>query len=150
MRALSERLSTYCAVAAGTCLMAIVVLTTLNIIFRRTSFLPPITGAQEGAAFLGALAVALALPFTQVRKANICVEMLQPYLSERARVLVERANGFISAIVCLLIAAACLNAHPVLMWTAVAFALLDTSGPQWLAASLIYTLLHRPQRRDDA
>jgi hypothetical protein len=53
-------------------------------------------------------------------------------------------------IVCLLIAAACLNAHPVLMWTAVAFALLDTSGPQWLAASLIYTLLRRPQRRDDA
>jgi TRAP-type C4-dicarboxylate transport system permease small subunit len=107
LRALSERLSTYCAVAAGTCLMAIVVLTTLNIIFRRTSFLPPITGAQEGAAFLGALAVALALPFTQVRKANICVEMLQPYLSERARVLVERANGFISAIVCLLIAWQC-------------------------------------------
>lgn len=87
--------------------MAIVVLTTLNIIFRRTSFLPPITGAQEGAAFLGALTVALALPFTQVRKANICVEMLQPYLSERARMLVARANGFISAIVCLLIAWRC-------------------------------------------
>lgn len=106
-RALSERLSVWCAVAAGTCLMGIVLVTTLNIVFRRTSVLPPITGAQEGAAFLGALAVALALPFTQVSKANIGVEMVQAWLPERARLIGERVNSVVSAVVCLLIAWRC-------------------------------------------
>src|SRR5436190_7076625 len=58
-------------------------------------------------------------------------------------------SGFpIVGIVCLLFAAACLSGYPVLMWTALVLALLDTSGPQWLAVNLIYTLLRRPQRRD--
>jgi hypothetical protein len=60
-------------------------------------------------------------------------------------------SGFpIVGILCLLFAAACLSAHPLLMWTALALALLDTSGPHWVAAGLIYTLVRPPQRRDQA
>jgi hypothetical protein len=56
-------------------------------------------------------------------------------------------SGFpLVGIACLLLAAACLRDHPELMWMALVLALLDTSGPHWLAANLIYTLVRRPQQ----
>jgi hypothetical protein len=60
-------------------------------------------------------------------------------------------SGFpVVGFMCLFVAAACLRDHPVLMWAALVVALLDTSAPHWLAASLIYTLVRRSQRRDGA
>jgi hypothetical protein len=53
-------------------------------------------------------------------------------------------SGFpLVGIVCLLLAAGCLRDHPILMGTALVLALLDTSGPHWLAASMICTLVRR-------
>ena len=104
---LSRRLCVWCAVAAGLCLTGIVTVTVLNIVFRRTGILPPITGAQESTEFFGALAVALALPFTQLRKANISVEMLHSYMSPRVRTWVERVNATIAAALCLVVAWRC-------------------------------------------
>jgi TRAP-type C4-dicarboxylate transport system permease small subunit len=107
LRAIAGRISHVCAVIAGICLMAIVVLTTLNIVFRQTPFIPPITGAQEGTAFLGALLIALAMPMTQLQKSNISVEMIHSVLSTRAATTLARMNAVISAAVCLLIAWQC-------------------------------------------
>ena len=61
----------------------------------------------------------------------------------------RRVSGLpVVGIACLLLAAACLRDHRVLMWTALVLALLDTSGPQWLTAGLIYALVRPPRRRD--
>lgn len=56
----------------------------------------------------------------------------------------------IVGIVLLLFAGACLRDYPVLMWTAFVLAFLDTSGPQWLAAFLIYKLIRPPRSGDEA
>lgn len=53
-----------------------------------------------------------------------------------------------SLLLCL--AAACLGPWPALAWTALALCLLDTSGPHFLAAFLLYTLLFRRQPKRGA
>jgi hypothetical protein len=43
----------------------------------------------------------------------------------------------------LCVAAACFSGRPALVWTTVAIALFDTSGPHWLLVGLIYMLIFK-------
>jgi tripartite ATP-independent transporter DctM subunit len=71
MHALAELIARHCAVVAGVCLMAIVVVTTLNIVARK--LMMPILGAHEATEYLAALLIGLTLAYNQLRKENISV-----------------------------------------------------------------------------
>lgn len=105
MQALAELIARHCAVVAGICLMAIVVLTTLNIVARK--FMLPILGAHEATEYLGALLISLTLAYNQLRKENISVELVDTFLSPRSRALMESITSFLSLLLCLLIAWRC-------------------------------------------
>ncbi|HEY7548182.1 MAG TPA: TRAP transporter small permease [Hyphomicrobiaceae bacterium] len=105
MHALAEFIARYCAVIAGLCLMAIVVVTTLNIVARK--FTAPILGAHEATEYLGALLIGLTLAYNQLRRENISVELVDTLLSPRARALMESVTSILSLLVCLLIAWRC-------------------------------------------
>jgi TRAP-type C4-dicarboxylate transport system permease small subunit len=105
MHALAEFIARHCAVIAGVCLMAIVVLTAINIVARQ--FMRPILGAHEVTEYLGALLIGLTLAHNQLRKENISVELVDTFLSPRARALMESVTSFLSLLMCLLIAWRC-------------------------------------------
>ena len=104
LQAAASVVSRVCAAIAGSCLMAIVALVTLNIILRRPPFHSPIAGAHEISAFLNAAVIGLALPLTQLTKKNIGVELLVGNVPRPVRVVLERVVALASMIVCLLIA----------------------------------------------
>jgi TRAP-type C4-dicarboxylate transport system permease small subunit len=105
MHALAEFIARHCAVIAGVCLMAIVAVTTLNIVARK--FAAPILGAHEATEYLGALLIGLTLAYNQLRKENIGVELVDAFLAPRARALTESVTSFLSLFMCLLIAWRC-------------------------------------------
>lgn len=88
------------AAVAGCCLVAMVALTTLNIVLRKPPFEAPLTGAHELTAFLGAMVISLSLPLNQLRKGNIRVEILQSLMPPRLRAGLERAGLLASGAFC--------------------------------------------------
>jgi TRAP-type C4-dicarboxylate transport system permease small subunit len=105
MHAFAELIARHCTVLAGVCLMAIVVLTTLNIVARK--FAAPILGAHEATEYLAALLIGLTLAYNQLRKENISVELVDTFLSPRTRALMESVTSFFCLVMCLLIAWRC-------------------------------------------
>ena len=105
MQAFADLIARNCAIVAGICLMAIVVLTSLNIVSRK--FMSPILGAHEATEYLGALLISLTLAYNQLRKENISVELVDTFLSARSRAIMESITSFLSLILCLLIAWRC-------------------------------------------
>jgi TRAP-type C4-dicarboxylate transport system permease small subunit len=105
MHAAAEFIARYCAAVAGVCLIAIVALTTLNIVARQ--FMRPILGAHEATEYLAALLIGLTLAHNQLRKENISVEIVDTFLPPRARALLESVTSFLCLLMCLLIAWRC-------------------------------------------
>jgi TRAP-type C4-dicarboxylate transport system permease small subunit len=102
MHAAIDLIARHCAVVAGVCLMAIVALTTLNIVARQ--FMSPILGTHEATEYLGALLISLTLAYNQLKKENIGVELVDTYLSPRVRALLTCITSLLSLVLCLAIA----------------------------------------------
>lgn len=116
MQAFAEQIARHCAVVAGVCLMAIVVLTTLNIVARRFMS-SPILGAHEATEYLGALLIGLTLAYNQLGKENISVEFLDTVLPQRSRALLESITSFLCLLLCVLIAWRC-GVYAIGLWEA--------------------------------
>ncbi len=69
------------------CLFGMAILTGVDVIGRLFKY--PIFGAIELVSFMGVLAVAMALPVTQITKGHIGVELLVDRLPRRGRLFVE-------------------------------------------------------------
>jgi TRAP-type C4-dicarboxylate transport system permease small subunit len=105
MQAVAELIARHCAVVAGVCLMAIVGLTTLNIVARQ--FMLPILGAHEATEYLAALLIGLTLAYNQLKKENISVEIVDAFLPPRLHALLQSVTSFLCLLMCLLIAWRC-------------------------------------------
>jgi TRAP-type C4-dicarboxylate transport system permease small subunit len=106
INALADRIARHCAAVAGVCLMAIVVLTALNIVARKLML--PILGAHEATQYLGALLISLTLAYNQLKKENINVELVHAFLPARARALLDGVTSLLCVVMCLLIAWRCI------------------------------------------
>jgi len=78
-------------IAAGICLIAMVALTSANIVLRL--FWVPIRGTYELMGFFGALATAFALGYTQLQKGHIAVDILINSFPRRTKRILEAING---------------------------------------------------------
>jgi TRAP-type C4-dicarboxylate transport system permease small subunit len=100
---LLERLAKLCAVAAGVLLTAITLMTCVSLIGRNTTGWTivgdfELTGAAAGAA------VALFLPWCQMRRGNIIVDFFTSRAGERTNALLDRLGVLLYALVLALMA----------------------------------------------
>lgn len=95
---LLERLAKLCAVAAGVLLTAITLMTCVSLIGRNTTGWTivgdfELTGAAAGAA------VALFLPWCQMRRGNIVVDFFTSRAGERTHAMLDRLGALLYALV---------------------------------------------------
>lgn len=95
---LLERLAKLCAVAAGVLLTAITLMTCVSLIGRNTTGWTivgdfELTGAAAGAA------VALFLPWCQMRRGNIIVDFFTSRAGERTHAMLDRLGALLYALV---------------------------------------------------
>jgi TRAP-type C4-dicarboxylate transport system permease small subunit len=100
---LLERLAKLCAVAAGVMLTAITLMTCVSLIGRNTTGWTivgdfELTGAAAGAA------VALFLPWCQMRRGNIIVDFFTSRIAESTNALLDRLGALLYALVLALMA----------------------------------------------
>lgn len=82
-------------------LMAMMLLTTLDVILRYFGY--PIKGVYEVVTFLFAVIVAFPIAFTQIQRGHIAIEFLVSRFSERVRTVFESiAHLFSLSVFCLL------------------------------------------------
>jgi TRAP-type C4-dicarboxylate transport system permease small subunit len=84
------------AVASGTAVVGLIGLATANMILRIVW--KPVPGSYELIGFLGALAVATGLGYTQVAKGHIAVTILTDLFSSRANRALDALNHGIGAV----------------------------------------------------
>ncbi|MGD8992816.1 MAG: TRAP transporter small permease [Desulfobacterales bacterium] len=80
-------------VLAGIFLAAMILMTCLNIFSRL--FWSPIKGTYELMGYFGALVTALALGYTQLKKAHIAVDVLVSQFSQRRQLILQGFNCLI-------------------------------------------------------
>ncbi|MBL8318886.1 MAG: TRAP transporter small permease [Burkholderiaceae bacterium] len=95
---LLERLAKLCAVAAGVLLTAITLMTCVSLIGRNTTGWTivgdfELTGAAAGAA------VALFLPWCQMRRGNVIVDFFTSRAGERTHAMLDRLGALLYALV---------------------------------------------------
>jgi TRAP-type C4-dicarboxylate transport system permease small subunit len=100
---LLDALARFSAVLAGLLLVGIALLTVSSVV-GRTVFEHAITGDFELVAFAAGAAVALFLPWCQLRRANIIVDFFTTRSSMRARRRMDRIGSLIMAAVMALLA----------------------------------------------
>jgi len=93
-----ERLAKLCAVAAGVLLTAITLMTCVSLIGRNTTGWTivgdfELTGAAAGAA------VALFLPWCQMRRGNVIVDFFTSRAGERTHAMLDRLGALLYALV---------------------------------------------------
>jgi TRAP-type C4-dicarboxylate transport system permease small subunit len=93
-----EQLAKFCAILAGL-LMVLITLMTVTSVIGRDTMGKAITGDFElTAAFCGA-AVALFMPWCQIKRGNIIVDFFTSKASERTQSLLDRAGALLLAVV---------------------------------------------------
>jgi len=85
------KLNRYLLIAGGICLVAMIALTSANIVVR--FFWIPIRGTYELMGFLGALVTSFALGYTQLQKGHIAVDILINSFPRRTKRVLEAING---------------------------------------------------------
>jgi len=78
-------------IVGGICLVAMIALTSANILVR--FFWIPIRGTYELMGFLGALVTSFALGYTQLQKGHIAVDILINSFPRRTKRILEAING---------------------------------------------------------
>ena len=92
----TERLTELLTFLAGLILVAMVLLTCANIVFRL--FWVPVSGTYELMGFSGALLTAFALAYTQIKKGHIAVDVLVnifPQKTQRVLSLINNGMCFV-------------------------------------------------------
>jgi len=91
------------ALAAGLAMVAMMAITTADVIMR-AGFNRPLRGAYDLVKICGGLALFLALPYTTAIKGHVAVEYFFHTLRRPGRLLVDSANRLISASLCAILA----------------------------------------------
>lgn len=92
----SASLNRVFAVGSGAAVVGLIVLATANMVLRIVW--KPVPGSYELIGFLGALAVALGLGYTQVAKGHIAVTILTDLFSVRTNRILDAVNHLIGAL----------------------------------------------------
>lgn len=95
---LLERLAKLCAVAAGVLLTAITLMTCVSLIGRNTTGWTIVGDFELSAAAAGA-AVALFLPWCQMRRGNIIVDFFTSKASDATNAALDRLGALLFAVV---------------------------------------------------
>ena len=95
---LLERAARLCAVLAGVLLIAITLVTCVSLIGRNTTGWS-IVGAFELTGFAAGAAIALFMPWCQVRRGNIIVDFFTVKASPRTRAGLDRLGALLLALV---------------------------------------------------
>jgi TRAP-type C4-dicarboxylate transport system permease small subunit len=95
---LLERAARLCAVLAGVLLTAITLVTCVSLIGRNTTGWS-IVGAFELTGFAAGAAIALFMPWCQVRRGNIIVDFFTVKASPRTQSLLDRFGALLLALV---------------------------------------------------
>ena len=98
-----ERLAKACAVLAGVLLTVITLMTCVSLIGRNTTGWT-IVGDVEISGFVAGAAIALFLPWCQVRRGNIIVDFFTARASAAANRRLDRLGALLLALVMLLLA----------------------------------------------
>lgn len=93
--------NTFCMFAGSLFLMAMVLLTTANILMRLLGY--PLSGAYELMGFCGAMAAALALGHTQTRRGHIAVDVLIRHFPKP----LQRGLHILNRLICMFFFALC-------------------------------------------
>ena len=93
-----ERAARLCAVLAGVLLIAITLVTCVSLIGRNTTGWS-IVGAFELTGFAAGAAIALFMPWCQVRRGNIIVDFFTVKASPRTQSLLDRFGALLLALV---------------------------------------------------
>ena len=91
MNTLLSNINRYLLIAAGICLVAMIALTSANILLRL--FWVPIRGTYELMGFFGALVTSFALGYTQLQKGHIAVDIVINSFPRRTKRILEAING---------------------------------------------------------
>ncbi|HOD34463.1 MAG TPA: TRAP transporter small permease subunit [Syntrophales bacterium] len=95
-------LNKFFMIAGGVAVLALMSLATGNVMLR--IFRLPYSGAYELISFLGAVVIASALGYTQMRHDHIIVDIITERYSEKAAEVVEGLAGLVMAIFFVLVA----------------------------------------------
>jgi len=91
MNSFLYKLNRIMLIVGGICLVAMIALTSANILVR--FFWIPIRGTYELMGFLGALVTFFALGYTQLQKGHIAVDILINSVPRRTKRILEAING---------------------------------------------------------
>ena len=91
--ALINKLSISFEVVAGSCLAFMVLVTLYDVIARQ--FRHPLIGGMEIISFGGAVVIGFALPYAQLKKANIYVDLLTEKLAKPAQITLRTITSTI-------------------------------------------------------
>lgn len=94
---LLEKAAKLCAVLAGVLLVVITLMTCVSLIGRNTTGWS-IVGAFELSGSAAGAAIALFLPYCQVRRGNIIVDFFTSRASERTQTALDRFGAFLLAL----------------------------------------------------
>jgi len=98
---LSQRLSKWFTWIGGIALLALTGIACANMVMRPLG--TPLTGAYELVGFLGALAVALPLGYTQIARSHISVDILATRYSKRTTRFINGISSLLSMIFFILV-----------------------------------------------
>ncbi len=98
---LSHRLSKWFSWVGGVALLTLTGIACANMVLRPLG--SPLTGAYELVGFLGALAVALPLGYTQIFRSHISVDILATRYSKRTNRIVNGISSFLCMIFFMLV-----------------------------------------------
>jgi TRAP-type C4-dicarboxylate transport system permease small subunit len=98
---LLEGLAKFCAILAGVVMVGITLLTCASVV-GRSLFEKAINGDFELAGFAAGAAVALFMPFCQLRRGNIIVDFFTTNASDAARARMDRFGALLLAAVMVL------------------------------------------------
>ena len=93
LAAVINKLSISFEVVAGSCLAFMVLVTLYDVIARQ--FKHPLIGGMELISFGGAVVIGFALPYAQIKKANIYVDLLVEKLAKPARITLRTVTSII-------------------------------------------------------
>lgn len=96
LESLNTFLNKILMILGGVAVLALMAVATANVVLR--IFHIPFTGAYEIVGFLGAIVIAFALGYTQIRKNNIVVDILTEKFPKKLNRVLDGVNYFITMI----------------------------------------------------
>ena len=96
LESLNTFLNKILIILGGIAVLALMAVATANVVLR--IFHIPFTGAYEIVGFLGAIVIAFALGYTQIRKNNIVVDILTEKFPKKLNRVLDGVNYFITMI----------------------------------------------------